>query len=123
MGTRTAADTFAELFTYDLPLDYFSTLPERINAVTIEQAQAMAQKYILPDKMIVLAVGDRAKIGENSCASRNFCGGKSILKRGRRKKNDGSRFIELRGRISAETKRRGEALRALSSALRLIREN
>jgi zinc protease len=60
-GTDAAA-TFAELFTYDLPLDYFSTLPERINAVTVEQAQAMAQKYIQPDKTIVLAVGDRAKI-------------------------------------------------------------
>jgi zinc protease len=59
-----AAGTFAELFTYDLPLDYFSTLPERINAVTAEQAQAVAQKYILPDKMIVLALGDRAKIEE-----------------------------------------------------------
>jgi zinc protease len=57
-----AAGTFAELFTYDLPLDYFSTLPERINAVTAGQAQAVAQKYILPDKMIVLALGDRAKI-------------------------------------------------------------
>jgi len=57
-----AAGTFAELFTYDLPLDYFSTLPERINAVTPEQAQAVAQKYILPDRMIVLALGDRAKI-------------------------------------------------------------
>jgi len=63
-GTAAAA-TFAELFTYDLPLDYFSTLPERINAVTAEQAQAMAQKYILPDKMIVLAVGDHAKIEED----------------------------------------------------------
>src|SRR5207249_4176621 len=55
----------AELFTYDLPLDYFSTLPERINAVTVEQAQAVAKKYIQPDKMIVLAVGDRAKIEED----------------------------------------------------------
>jgi zinc protease len=63
-GTEAAA-SFAELFTYDLPLDYFSTLPERINAVTIEQAQAVAKKYILPDKMIVLAVGDRAKIEED----------------------------------------------------------
>ncbi len=63
-GTE-AAGTFAELFTYDLPLDYFSTLPDRINAVTIEQAQAVAQKYVLPDKMIVLAVGDRAKIEED----------------------------------------------------------
>ncbi len=63
-GTE-AAGTFAELFTYDLPLDYFSTLPERINAVTVEQAQAMAQKYIQPEKTIVLAVGDRAKIEED----------------------------------------------------------
>ena len=63
-GTEAAA-TFAELFTYDLPMNYFSTLPERINAVTIEQAQAMAQKYIVPEKIIVLAVGDRAKIEED----------------------------------------------------------
>ena len=33
--------------------------------MTIEQAQNMAQKYIHPDKMIVLAVGDRAKIEED----------------------------------------------------------
>jgi zinc protease len=63
-GTEAAA-TFAELFTYDLPLDYFSSLPDRINAVTVEQAQSVAQKYIQPDKMIVLAVGDRAKIEED----------------------------------------------------------
>ena len=63
-GTEAAA-TFAELFTYNLPLDYFSTLPERINAVTVEQAQAVAKKYIQPEKMIVLAVGDRAKIEED----------------------------------------------------------
>ncbi len=63
-GTEAAA-SFAELFTYDLPLDYYSTLPNRINAVTIEQAQAVAQKYIQPEKMIVLAVGDRAKIEED----------------------------------------------------------
>jgi zinc protease len=47
-----------------LPLDYYSTLPDSINAVTAEQAQAVAQKYILPDKLIVLALGDRAKIEE-----------------------------------------------------------
>ena len=63
-GTDAAA-SFADLFTYDLPLDYYSTLPDRINAVTPEQAQAVAQKYILPDKMIILAVGDRAKIEED----------------------------------------------------------
>jgi zinc protease len=57
-----ATGSFAELFVYDFPLDYYSNLPERINAVTAEQAQAVAQKYIVPEKMTVLAVGDRAKI-------------------------------------------------------------
>lgn len=62
-GTE-AAGSFAELFVYGFPLDYYSILPERINAVTAEQAQAAAQKYILPEKIAVLAVGDRAKIEE-----------------------------------------------------------
>jgi zinc protease len=57
-----AASTFAELYVYQLPLDYFSLLPARLNAVTAEQAQAAAQKYIQMDKIAVLAVGDRAKI-------------------------------------------------------------
>ncbi len=60
-----AAETvgsFAEIYVYDLPADYFSLLPTRLNAVTAEQAQAAAQKYIQPDKTTVLAVGDRAKI-------------------------------------------------------------
>src|SRR6266702_3240252 len=60
-GTE-AAGTFAELFIYDLPLDYFSKLPEEVDAVSPVQAQAMAQKYIHPDKIVVLAVGDKAKI-------------------------------------------------------------
>lgn len=62
---ETAAETagsFAELYVYGMPLDYFSRLPEWINAVTAEQAQAAAQKYIQLDKITVLAVGDLAKI-------------------------------------------------------------
>ena len=57
-----AAATFAEIYVYGLPLDYFSLLPEKINSVTSEQAQAAAQKYIQLDQTTVLAVGDRAKI-------------------------------------------------------------
>jgi len=60
-GTE-AAGTFAELFVYDLPLDYFSRLPEAVDAVTPEQAEAIAQKYIHPEKIVVVAVGDRSKI-------------------------------------------------------------
>jgi zinc protease len=54
--------TFAEIYVYDLPLDYFSQLPEKIYAVTAEQTQAAAQKYIHLDKTTVVAVGDRSKI-------------------------------------------------------------
>jgi zinc protease len=54
--------TFSEIYVYDLPLDYFSTLPGQYYAVTAEQAQAAALKYIQVDKIAVVAVGDRAKI-------------------------------------------------------------
>lgn len=57
-----AVGTFAELYVYDLPLDYFSRVPEMVDAVTADQAQAMAQKYIHPEKIVVLAIGDRSKI-------------------------------------------------------------
>ena len=57
-----AAGTFAELYVYNLPLDYFSLLPQRVNMITAEEVQAAAQKYIQLDRTTVLAVGDRAKI-------------------------------------------------------------
>ena len=60
-STRTAG-AFATLYIYDLGLDYFTHVAERVNAVTAAQALAAAQKYLVPDRMVVVAVGDRAKI-------------------------------------------------------------
>jgi len=57
-----AVGTFAELFIYALPLDYFSKFPDAVDSVNPEQAQATAQKYIHPEKIAVVAVGDRSKI-------------------------------------------------------------
>src|SRR6516162_932695 len=57
-----AAGTIAQIYVYDLSPQYFSLLPAQINAVTAEQARAAAQQYIQPEKMTVLAVGDKAKI-------------------------------------------------------------
>jgi zinc protease len=57
-----AAGTIAQLYVYDFSLDYFSVLPGKINAITAEQTRAAAQQFIQPEKMIVLAVGDRSKI-------------------------------------------------------------
>lgn len=59
---QAAAASFAQLFVYDLGLDYFTHVAERVNAVTADQALAAAKKYLVPDKMVIVAVGDRAKI-------------------------------------------------------------
>jgi zinc protease len=56
------AGALSEIFVYNLARDYFSTLPERLNAVTAEDAQTAAKKYLHPDQLILVCVGDRAKI-------------------------------------------------------------
>ncbi|HEX3435323.1 MAG TPA: pitrilysin family protein [Pseudacidobacterium sp.] len=52
----------ADIFTYRLPLDYYRMYPAKINAVTSEQAASAALKYIHPENMVFVAVGDKAKI-------------------------------------------------------------
>ncbi|WP_430811663.1 MULTISPECIES: M16 family metallopeptidase [unclassified Carboxylicivirga] len=43
---------------YNLPEDYYVTYLERLNAVTPADVKAMAEKYITPDRALILAVGD-----------------------------------------------------------------
>jgi len=62
---ETSADTAASLaniYTYDLGLNYYATYAESVYAVTPEQALAAAKKYLVPERFVVVAVGDRAKI-------------------------------------------------------------
>jgi zinc protease len=54
--------SLAELYVFDLPQDYWRKLPEQFRRVTAAQAQAAANKYLVPEQMKVIAVGDRAKI-------------------------------------------------------------
>jgi zinc protease len=54
--------SLAETYVFDLPADYWRTLPDRYRAVTAAQVQAAAQKYLKPDQLKVIAVGDRAAI-------------------------------------------------------------
>jgi zinc protease len=56
------AGALSEIFMYSLPRDYFSRLPEQLNSVTAEDAQAAAKKYLHPGQLILICVGDRAKI-------------------------------------------------------------
>ena len=57
-----AAGSYANIYVYDLGLDYYAKLPAQLNAVTPAAAQAVAKKYLAPEQMLVVAVGDRAKI-------------------------------------------------------------
>ncbi|WP_198115940.1 M16 family metallopeptidase [Massilia rhizosphaerae] len=54
--------SLADTYVFDLPADYWRTLPERLRAVTAAQVQAAAKKYLKPDQLKVIAVGDRARI-------------------------------------------------------------
>jgi predicted Zn-dependent peptidase len=49
---------------YDLPADYWDTYPQKVAAVTAEDVQAVARKYIDLDHLQVVAVGDAAKARE-----------------------------------------------------------
>jgi zinc protease len=52
----------SQLFVYGLPNDYFQKLPAAFEAVTPEAVAKAAQDYVHPQNLIVVAVGDRAKI-------------------------------------------------------------
>jgi zinc protease len=56
------AGSFANVFIYDLGLDYFAKYASRVNAIDFEQAVGTARKHLRPDRMVVIAVGDRMKI-------------------------------------------------------------
>jgi zinc protease len=56
------ASQLGSLFQYDLPMNEWQTYESRVNAVTIDAATAAAKKYLAPDNMVVVVVGDRKTI-------------------------------------------------------------
>jgi zinc protease len=60
--TEQIVNTISEFFIYNLPLDFYNTLPARIDAVSGADVQRVAQKYLKPGSTVVVAVGDRSKI-------------------------------------------------------------
>src|ERR1700723_496148 len=57
-----SAGVIGDLFVHELPLDYYRALPAEFNAVSSEDVLRVAQKYLDPDQMVVIAAGDRSKI-------------------------------------------------------------
>ena len=60
--TRGTADALAQAWIYDLPADYYTTFAERVRAVTAADVKRAADKYIVPDKVAVVIIGDRKAI-------------------------------------------------------------
>ncbi len=61
--TPITAATVRNLFVYNLPLNYYNTLPASIDGVSAADVLRVARQYLAPEKMVVVAVGDRSKIG------------------------------------------------------------
>ncbi|MEP7037796.1 MAG: pitrilysin family protein [Acidobacteriota bacterium] len=47
---------------YDLPNDYLQTYRDKINAVTLDDVERVANKYISPDKIAIVVVGDAGEV-------------------------------------------------------------
>jgi zinc protease len=60
--TDFTSNAVGDLFTYDLPLDYYNHLPAQIEAVSAQDVQRVANAYVHPETSVVVAAGDRAKI-------------------------------------------------------------
>ena len=50
----------SNIATYDLPFDYIKNQEEIVRSMTIDSHNALVNKYIRPDEMIYLVVGDAA---------------------------------------------------------------
>lgn len=59
---QTVANFALNTALYNLPKDYYETYLEKINAVTLEDIQTVAQKFILPKNAHIIAVGDQKAI-------------------------------------------------------------
>ncbi|HWR36821.1 MAG TPA: pitrilysin family protein [Clostridia bacterium] len=52
----------SRLFDYELPLDFYRALPGKVDRVDAAELQELAVKYLVPENLIVVAVGDQSKI-------------------------------------------------------------
>jgi zinc protease len=47
---------------YDLPSNYLHTYRDKVNAVTAEDVQRVAQQHVTPDRAAIVVVGDAAEV-------------------------------------------------------------
>jgi len=57
-------DQMVNIKMFDLPDVYLRTYRDQLNAVTTDEIQTVAQKYVTPDQAAIVIVGDAAEINE-----------------------------------------------------------
>src|SRR5258708_7344595 len=60
--TDDTVGTIGELYLFELPPDYYASLPARIQGMTAGEVQGVAKNFLKPDQMKIIAIGDRAAI-------------------------------------------------------------
>ena len=56
------ASRLSDVVLYDLPDNYFNSYIEKVRAVTLDDVQRVANRYLDPSRMVILVVGDRKVI-------------------------------------------------------------
>lgn len=56
------AGAYSQILQYGLPEDYFNTFTEKAMSLTPESANEIAKKFILPDHLVWVVVGDMSKV-------------------------------------------------------------
>lgn len=62
--TSSVGASFASLAIYDRPVNWYQTWPAAVEAVTLGQADEIADEYCDPTKFSIVLAGDRAKLAE-----------------------------------------------------------
>ncbi len=62
------ASQMEDLFIYDLPDDTFNHYIDRILAVSADDVNRVARKYIDPDRMVIVVVGDKSQVEQRIAA-------------------------------------------------------
>ncbi len=60
--TGSTVGTVGSLDQLGLPPDYYEALPKRVDAMTADEILASTRKYLFPERLLIVAIGDRAKI-------------------------------------------------------------
>jgi zinc protease len=57
-------DQLVNIKMLDLPDDYLRAYRDQVDAVTVDEIQAVAQRYVRPDQAAIVVVGDAAEISD-----------------------------------------------------------